>query len=205
MRYTEVQWNLLKEGLLFSGQLSTTDNFLQNRWNDVQTFIAKYLCCGYPSIADIFLRPKLHYTLELPITGHIRSISRFYFRQCFTDSFKFSSIFLILFLASLITFSGTQKMKHCRDFQSVFTSTLGTFPVPNTSKAQWGQIETKIQSRRFLFQMVVNHFFFTVSIRATTAFSILSQQQHSCPLCWLALSRIANTFQPMPSKLRFFL
>ena len=29
------------------------------------------------------------------------------------------------------------------------------------------------------------------------------QQQHSCPLRWLALSRIANTSQPVASRLSY--
>ena len=50
VRYTKVQWNLFKVDILFSEELSTTDNFLQNRWNYVQTFTAKSLCSGHPSI-----------------------------------------------------------------------------------------------------------------------------------------------------------
>ena len=59
VRYTEVQWNLLKADILFSGQLSPTDNFLQNKWNDVQTFIAKSLCSGHPTIADIIFTSQI--------------------------------------------------------------------------------------------------------------------------------------------------
>ena len=29
------------------------------------------------------------------------------------------------------------------------------------------------------------------------------QQQYSCPRCWLAVSRIANTLQPMASKISY--
>ena len=60
------EWNLLKADILFSGQLSATDNFLQNRWNDVQTFITKSLCSGQPSIADIIFMPQITLHLRTP-------------------------------------------------------------------------------------------------------------------------------------------
>ena len=53
-----------------------------------------------------FLCSKSHYSLEHPITDPIRKIYTFYFRHCFTVSFKFSSIFVISSLASLMIFSG---------------------------------------------------------------------------------------------------
>ena len=119
VRYTEVQWNVIVD--ILYGQPSTLnstmDNFLRNRWNDVQTFITKPLCSGHQSIADITFMSQI--TL-LPRTGPIRNIYTFYFRYCLTVWFKFSSIFSDLFWSI--------KKKNCRDFQSVFTSMVDAFP-----------------------------------------------------------------------------
>ena len=104
---------------------STMDNFLRNRWNDVQTFITKPLCSGHQSIADITFMSQI--TL-LPRTGPIRNIYTFYFRYCLTVWFKFSSIFSDLFWSIKKKIAG---------ISSPYSPPwLMRFPAANTSKAQ---------------------------------------------------------------------
>ena len=81
---------------------------------------------------------------------------------------------LFYFLASLMAFLGPQKSKFA-GIQSVYICIVDTFP-------NRAGIETWMQSWRFMLHMV-NHLFFT------------SQQQHPCPLCWLALS-LTNQWLP---------
>ena len=50
----------------------------------------------------------------------VKNLNSFHFRQCFTVSFKFSSIFLILFFSI--------KIRILRNFQSIFTFIVDTFP-----------------------------------------------------------------------------
>ena len=113
MKCTEVQWNFIAD-ILYSGQPSilnsTTDNFLRNRWKDVQTFIKKPLCSGHHSIANIIFMFRI--TL-LPRTPNNRPYKKHLYILLlrFTVSFKFSSIFVISSLASLMNFSGQWKEK----------------------------------------------------------------------------------------------
>ena len=57
----------------------------------------------------------------------IRNLYTFYFRQCFAVLFKFSSIFVILFF-SLLKTQVYKNENARREFQSVFTSLIDTFP-----------------------------------------------------------------------------
>ena len=58
----------------------------------------------------------------------VRSLFTFYFRQCFTVSFKFSSSLLFYFLSQFNNFFRFMKMKILGNFQSVFTSMVDTYP-----------------------------------------------------------------------------
>ena len=82
------------------------------------------------------------------------------------------------------------KNKSCSDFHSVFTR----FPVGNMSKTQWGR-DGNINA---ILEISVAHgqppLLYTENLYEP-------QQQHSSSLCWLALSRIANTLQSVASKL----
>ena len=87
-------------------------------------------------------------------------------------------------------------MKVDKDFQSVFTSMVDTFPSCKMSKTQWAGIETWMKSRRFLLQMA-NHLFFTARISTNDSNSIFVH------FYWVALTRIANTRQPVASKVSY--
>ena len=107
-------------------------------------FMQWTLYSGYLSIADIIFRSQ--FTLP-PITDLsiadapnnrpyktflVRNLYAFYFRQFFTVSHKFSSIFVFYFLASLITFSGSLQLKLAGT-----SLWLTSFPVAKMSKVEW--------------------------------------------------------------------
>ena len=67
----------------------------------------------------------------------IRNLHKFYFGQCFTISFKFSSIFISLFWGEFNGLFRSIKMKNCRYFQSVFTSMIDVFSSCKDVNVQW--------------------------------------------------------------------
>ena len=69
------------------------------------------------------------------------SLYAFYFRQSFTVSLKFSSIFIpwFYFLANLMAFSGPQKWKFAGISSPYSLPRLTRFPVQKISKAQWSR------------------------------------------------------------------
>ena len=85
------------------------------------------------------------------------------------------------------------KMKIRRDFQSVFTSMFNAFSSCKEVQSVMGRDRIMEQSSRFQFHMA-NKLFFTQEKR---------QQQHSCPLFWLAFSHITNNRQPETFKLSY--
>ena len=98
--------------------LSTMNTFLRNVWNDGQTLIRKPLCSGPLSIADTIFKSKLTLTPRTDLskagmpnnrpykTFLVVHVHTFYFRQCLEFY-----ILLFYFWASLIAFSGPQKLK----------------------------------------------------------------------------------------------
>ena len=85
-----------------------------------------------------FLSLNSHYLLDLASLQQTCSITviydtflkdfyTFYFRQCFAVPFKFSSVFPILFFSQFDGYFRSIKIKICRDFQFVFTSTIDMF------------------------------------------------------------------------------
>ena len=117
--FLSLQWNILTPDILYRRHLSTTDFFLRNEWNDAQTLITRPLCSrhfiantslqwtSFLVRSQITLSPRTNFLIADHIqykTFLARNVYRFYFWQCFTLSFKFPLIFVIL-LFSLMAFS----------------------------------------------------------------------------------------------------
>ena len=60
-------------------------------------------------------------------------------RRCFTISFKFSSIFIILFFNQFNGLFSSIKTEFCREFQPVFTSMVDMFPNCKDVQSAMGQ------------------------------------------------------------------
>ena len=115
----ELQCNLFIAGMFYRRHLSTTNNFLRIVWNDGQTLTTKPLCSGHLSISGIIFKSELllppSTDLSIAGTSHNRPYKTFlvihfhtiYFRQCF----RLLHFFVFFFWASLIAFSGPQKLK----------------------------------------------------------------------------------------------
>ena len=118
----QIQPNLLIADILYSGHLSATDIIFRSQL----TLPSR----NDPSIANTpNNRPYK--------TFLVRNLPKFYFGQCFTISFKFSSIFIILFLGEFNGLFRSIKMKNCRYFKSVFTSMIDVFSSFKDVNAQW--------------------------------------------------------------------
>ena len=117
----------------------------------------------------------------------VRSLYKFYFRQCFTVLFKFSSIFPILFFRQFYGLFRSMKKKTHTDFKSVFTSTVDAFPNCKDVQSAIIQVQKHEYNHGDILLYTANNLFFTV--RNSN--------------CWLSLSCIANTLQPVASKLLY--
>ena len=115
--------------------------------------------------------------------------------MCFTleSALQFRVSFLrsllFCFLGSVIIFSGTKSSKFAGT-SSPYSPWLTRFAVVKMFKAQWGRdrnmdtiMEISVAHRQPPFPYSENQY--------------KLKQQHSCPVCWLALSRVANTHQPV--------
>ena len=80
--------------ILYSGHPSTlnstTDNFFRNRWKDVQTFIAKPLCSGHQSIANITFMFQI---ILLPRTPNNRPCKKYIYILLYTLFYSFLKVF----------------------------------------------------------------------------------------------------------------
>ena len=97
------------------------------------------LYSGHLSTADIIFRSQLTLPsrtdpsiVDTPNnrphkTFLVRSLYKFYFGQCFTISFKFSSIFIILFWDQFNGLFRPIKLTKSGDFDSAFTSMIDVF------------------------------------------------------------------------------
>ena len=140
------------------------------------------LYSGHLSIADIIFRSQLTLSSRTDPsiadtsnnrsykTFLVRDLHKFSFGQCFIISFKFSSIFTILFLREFNGLFSSIKMKHCRYSPPWLTC----FPVAKMSMRIGTRIELRIQLWRFLLH-VKNDLFFTVWISTRHRNSILVQ------------------------------
>ena len=99
----------------------------------------------------------------------VRSLYTFYFRQCFTVSFKFSSSLLFHFFSQFNSFFRFIKMKILGNFQSVFTSMVDTYPNCKDVQSAIGHTITEI----FFCLHMAYHLFFIVRINAHYRNSIL--------------------------------
>ena len=132
-----------------------------------------------------FLGLNSHYLLDLASLQQTCSITviydtflkdfyTFYFRQCFAVPFKFSSVFPILFFSQFDGYFRSIKIKICRDFQFVFTSTIDMF----SSCKDVQNVTEKRQKQGYkhgdILLHMANHLFFTVSISMNTATAFLS-------------------------------
>ena len=70
---------------------------------------------------------------------HFDNVLQKCFRQCFTVSFKFSMILVILFFSQLNGLFRSIKMKIQRDFSPYSPPWLTCFPVAKMINAQWGR------------------------------------------------------------------
>ena len=116
----------------------------------------------------------------------VRNLYTFYFRQCPTVSLKLSSIFVILFFSHFNGLFRYIKMKTHRDFQSVFTSMVDAFSNCKVVQSAMGRnrnIDT-------IMDISVAHgqppLFYSEN-------KYKPQQQHSFPLCWLALTHCRHS------------
>ena len=117
------------------------------------------LYSGHLSVEGIIFSPNSNYPLELTSlqqtrprnftwsileyfvsykTFLVRNSYTFYFRQCYTVSFNFSSIFVIFF-SQLNGISRSVKMKIRGDSQSVFISMADVFPSCKDVQSTIGQ------------------------------------------------------------------
>ena len=130
-----IQWTSLYNGHFSQEGMKWHNSYSKPLW---QTLVTNTLCTGH-FIADIIFRSNFtllsrtdHSIEEKPNNRSyevflVRRLYKFNFGQCFTISFKFSSIFVIL---SWDEFNGpfrSIKMRNCKDFQSVFTSMIDVF------------------------------------------------------------------------------
>ena len=168
-----IQWTSLYNGHFFQEGMKWHNSYNKPLW---QTLVTNTLCTGH-FIADIILRSQLtllsrtdHSIEEKPNNRPykvflVRRLYKFNFGQCFTISFKFSSIFVIL---SWDEFNGpfrSIKMRNCKDFQSAFTSMIDVFCQLQKCPMRNGiRMEIWIQSWKFLLHMD-NHLFFEVWVR----------------------------------------
>ena len=100
----------------------------------------RILYSGHVSIAKVIYRSQftLPPRIDLSIadkpnsrpykTFLIRNLYRFYFRQCATVLLSFLRSLLFYFLASLMAFFGSLKIKICKDFHAILNSMVNTFP-----------------------------------------------------------------------------
>ena len=104
------------------------------------------------SIADIIFRSQLtlpsttdpsiaHAPNNMPCKTFLeRKLYKFHSGQCFTISFNFSSIFIILFLSQFNGLFRSIKMKNCGYFQSVFNCMIDVFSSYKDVNAQWYKV-----------------------------------------------------------------
>ena len=154
---------------------------------------------GHLSLIDIIFRSPFTLPpgtdLSIVDTRHnnlykiclVRNLYTFQFRQCLTVLFKFSSIFVILFVASLMAFL---------DFQSVFTSLFEAFPSCKDVQSAVGQGQKHGYNHGDFYWTWPVILFYSEN-------QYKPQQQHSYSLPRLALLRIANTHQTVDSKLQY--
>ena len=125
----------------------------------------------------------IHFTLENVLQFHL--------------AFLWSLLFY--FLGSLIAFSGPWI---CRDCKFVGISSpysplwLTYFPVAKMSKAQWDRDRTTDT-------IMENSVLHGQPLLFYSDKQCEPQKQHCCSLCWLTLSRVTNTRQPVTSKLSY--
>ena len=90
-----------------------------------------------PPRTDILVANKPN---NMPCKTLVRNLYTFYFKQCFTVSLTFSSIYLILLvLISSMAFSGPLNWKFARTSFPYSPPWLTRFPFANMSKAQLGR------------------------------------------------------------------
>ena len=140
------------------------------------------LYCGHLCIVGIIFRPQLTLPLD---SRHVqyeaflaRNLYTFYFGQCFTVSFKFSSIFVVLLFQPVqwpFQFHENVGIVILQEFP-VRIHLYGScvFQLQRCPKFNVTGIEIWIQSWRFLLHMD-NHFSFTVRISTNQRNSILVQ------------------------------
>ena len=124
-----------------------------------------------------------------------RNLYTFYFRQCFTVSFKFSLIFVILVFSQLNGIYRSIRMKISWDFQSIFISMVEAFPSYKDVQSTMGQGQKHGYNHRDFRCTWPTISFLQCELVQTTATAFLST--------WLALSRSAKTHQPVICKLSY--
>ena len=95
----------------------------------------------------------------------IRRLYSFYFRQCFTILFKFSSVFVILFFSPFNGFFSSIKMKIGKNFPVLITSNVNTFQSQRFPKRYGAGKDTWIQSWSLTNTMLVTVFLILISTR----------------------------------------
>ena len=163
------------------------------------------LYSGHLSIADVIFRSQFKlsprtnfFIVDTPNNRSykiffVRNLYTFYFRQCFTDSFKFSSIFYILFFSQFNGLFRSIKMEILSDFQSVFISMVDAFPSCKDLQSTMGQGQKHGYKHGVILWHMVNNFFFTVRINANHTNSILV---HFVDLPFRPLQILANKWLP---------
>ena len=153
---------------------------------------------GYLSTVDIVFRFQLTIPpiTELSIaetpnnrsckTFLVRNFYTFYFRQSFTAQLKFPSMFVSLFLWQFDGLFRFTKMKFIRDFLYAFKFMVDAFPRGKDVHGDRARnINTIMETSAAHDQPPLLH----------TKNQHEPLQPHSCPLCWLVLSRTADTRQ----------
>ena len=118
-----------------------------------------------------------------------------YFGQRFTVSFKLSLIFAILFFTQFNGLFRYIKMKIYRGFQPVFTSMVNALPSFKDVQSAVGLEQKNGCYHEYFCCTKSTNFSLQRKLVRTTATAFL--------FTWLALSRIANTRQPVASKLSY--
>ena len=130
----------------YIGPLSRADTFLSNKTSMLRTHYRVHLSisgiifrCQFtlPPRTDLSIADTTNSRLYETFLG--RNLYTFCFRQCFTVSFKFSMIFVILFFSQFNGLFRSIKMKIQRDFSPYSPPWLTFFPVAKMIKAQWGR------------------------------------------------------------------
>ena len=147
---------------------------------------------------DIILRSQLTLLPRTDLSiagGHVqykaflpRNLYTFYFRQFFTVSFKFSSIFVILLFSQFNGLFRSMKMQGLqifRDYQSAFISVVDVFSSCKDVQSVKGQRQ----------KYEYNYGDFCCTGQPLFLYSenqYEPKKQHYCSLCQLALSRVTK-------------